>query len=398
MPRLASLTQQALTGLSVVSGAANLLSNGDFSLLDFTNWTLTNDVSSSASTGAAEITGGATPATLSQTILVDEFTAYKLEYDITEFTDLGGASVSLIVTSSSDGVIVTQSISATSIDSRVLFYTSDTEVSVQVSVSNATISIDNVFIGEAVEAYEYTLVNSADPTNTTWRSTLAPAGYIYVPNNGIYSFEPIEDATGMFQSSSTVGTGVENWDTSTITNMNRMFQNAVNFTGNVTSWDTSNVINMDSMFRSATSFSRSIGVWNVSSVQNMDNMFRLANQFDQDISNWNTTNLIQANGFSVDAALKGANWTVAEHPRMRIRSVFGTVVGVSNSFTTQVVCDDTAANLPATPFTMTGQFSNITVTVTGTGANDAGQTVLNFASTPNNWFLGEPLLIELFDL
>ena len=56
-------------------------------------------------------------------------------------------------------------------------------------------------------------------------------------------------------------------------------------------WDTSSVTNMDRMFVNATVFNQDIGNWDVSSVTNMYWMFYGAQRFNQDISGWCVTNI-----------------------------------------------------------------------------------------------------------
>jgi hypothetical protein len=96
--------------------------------------------------------------------------------------------------------------------------------------------------------FYYPLTNTAtDPTNATWRSTRAPAGYIFVPNNGIYADEPITDMNSMF----VVGGNLFNdpdivdWDVSTVTDMTNLFStdgsNTI-FAQDISSWNVLNVL------------------------------------------------------------------------------------------------------------------------------------------------------------
>jgi len=52
-----------------------------------------------------------------------------------------------------------------------------------------------------------------------------------------------------------------------------------NITG-IENWDTSQVTNMKSMFKSATSFNQDIGDWNVSNVTNMRGLFQGCGNFN----------------------------------------------------------------------------------------------------------------------
>jgi surface protein len=57
---------------------------------------------------------------------------------------------------------------------------------------------------------------------------------------------------------------IDDWDTSTITNMSYMFEGQdVMATTDISTWDTSNVTNMDGMFKNAQSFNEDLTRWNV---------------------------------------------------------------------------------------------------------------------------------------
>jgi surface protein len=71
---------------------------------------------------------------------------------------------------------------------------------------------------------------------------------------------------------------------------------------------------MASMFNNADAFNQDISSWNVSSVTDMNNMFDNTDGFNQDISSWNVNNVTTATGFSLNAAQKGTQWLVSEHP------------------------------------------------------------------------------------
>lgn len=398
MPRLASITQQSLLGIGIARGAVNILENGDFRAGDFTGWLIVNDIASSVTNETASVTAGATTTTVTQTVTVEALTGYIVGIDITAFTDAGAADVSFSVSSASDGTIVTVPISNTG-SFTSLFYTTDTEVSIVLSITNATVEFDNVTLAEATDQFFYPLTTSTDPTSTSWRTNYAPDSYLFVPNTGIYTETPIVSMRDMFLGNTSFNNGsITDWDTSTVLSMQDMFSQNNTFNQDISSWDTASVTNMAGMFESTNQFNQDISNWTVTNVANMANMFNNADGFQQDISNWNLNSLLNAGSFSTGAALKGTGWTQAEHPQMRMRSQFSNVIGISDSTTTQITCDDTAAGLPGTPFTITGAFSGTTVTVTSVGANDAEQSVLRFASTPDSWFVGEPLLIELYEL
>nr|VZR98283.1 hypothetical protein MF5295_00706 [Mycoplasma feriruminatoris] len=57
--------------------------------------------------------------------------------------------------------------------------------------------------------------------------------------------------------------GIENWDTSRITNMNKTFYGATKFNGDITKWITNNVEDMSYMFFNAEGFKRDLSRWSV---------------------------------------------------------------------------------------------------------------------------------------
>ncbi len=92
---------------------------------------------------------------------------------------------------------------------------------------------------------------------------------------------------------SLVGTpAFNNWDVSTITNMDSMFSSCSIFNSPIGNWDVSNVENMPAMFVNATSFNEDIGNWDVSNVKIMWAMFSGCHSFNQNINNWNVSNVI----------------------------------------------------------------------------------------------------------
>ena len=67
---------------------------------------------------------------------------------------------------------------------------------------------------------------------------------------------------------------ISDWNTSSVTNMNKAFKDRTTFDEDISSWDTSSVTNMRMMF-DQTSFNQDISDWNVSSVTNMGFLTRI---------------------------------------------------------------------------------------------------------------------------
>ena len=91
---------------------------------------------------------------------------------------------------------------------------------------------------------------------------------------------------------SLVGTpAFNNWDVSTITNMDSMFNSCSSFNSPIGNWDVSNVENMPAMFFNATLFNKDIRNWDVSNVKIMWAMFAGSHSFNQNIDNWDVSNV-----------------------------------------------------------------------------------------------------------
>jgi hypothetical protein len=137
----------------------------------------------------------------------------------------------------------------------------------------------------------YPMRNTAtDQTDTTWRSTLAPLGYEFLPNVGIVSEEPITDMTDMFANAIMDDPDLQYWKTDTVTSFQGMFSGS-GFNQSIANWNTRNVTDMSFMF-AGSGFNQPIGVWDVTSVTNFNSMFQNAAAFDQNLSTWNVEHII----------------------------------------------------------------------------------------------------------
>jgi len=98
----------------------------------------------------------------------------------------------------------------------------------------------------------------------------------------------VTDMEGVFNGATNFNQNIGSWNTSNVTDMQNMFANATAFNQNIGIWDTSNVTNMFSMFSNAAAFNQNIGGWDMSNVTNMGSMFSGATAFNQDIGSWDT--------------------------------------------------------------------------------------------------------------
>ncbi len=99
----------------------------------------------------------------------------------------------------------------------------------------------------------------------------------------------ITDMNGMFYITSVFNQNIGGWDVSKVTDMNGMFLDATAFNQDIGDWDVSSVTNMEDMFTRALAFNQDIGRWNVSSVTDMRSMFGLTASFNQDIGSWDVS-------------------------------------------------------------------------------------------------------------
>ncbi len=88
------------------------------------------------------------------------------------------------------------------------------------------------------------------------------------------------------QSSRTDFSGIENWDTSHVTDMSGMFYCCDRFNQDISSWDVSSVKDMSHMFWGCKQFNQYIGSWDVGNVKEMQDMFLGCENFDQDLNDW----------------------------------------------------------------------------------------------------------------
>lgn len=85
--------------------------------------------------------------------------------------------------------------------------------------------------------------------------------------------------------------GINNWNTSDVTDMGEMFTSCVSFNQPIGGWDVSNVTDMGKMFQRATNFNQDIGGWDVSSVTGFLETFLGADSFNQNLSSWDVSSV-----------------------------------------------------------------------------------------------------------
>lgn len=152
--------------------------------------------------------------------------------------------------------------------------------------------------------------------NTNMAGGFYDCGNLKITATDVPNFTGVTDMSNMFLSCYSITSipNINQWDTSSVTNMSRMFSNAQNFNGDLSGWDTSAVTNMYGMFSNTQNFNGDLSGWNTSAVTNMQAMFNYATKFNSDISKWNTGKVNDmsymfagANAFNQDIS----NWNVA---------------------------------------------------------------------------------------
>ncbi|WP_420604157.1 BspA family leucine-rich repeat surface protein [Flagellimonas sp.] len=117
-----------------------------------------------------------------------------------------------------------------------------------------------------------------------------------------------------------VNESINDWDTSTVTDMSFLFASANSFNTNINQWNTSNVIDMSGMFIMNDVFNQPIGVWNTSNVQNMGSMFNMTGSFNEDIGNWDVSKVNDMSQMFEDSQVFNQpldNWNVSSVKSMR---------------------------------------------------------------------------------
>ena len=111
------------------------------------------------------------------------------------------------------------------------------------------------------------------------------------------------------------GDGIENWDVSRVTDMNRAFQYARNFIGDLSKWSTDSLNNIDSIFRQCYKFNSPVNHFKVDKVTNFSAAFSDCSAFNQDLGLWDTSAGIKFSGMFFDAPLFNqdiGSWNVSK--------------------------------------------------------------------------------------
>lgn len=122
---------------------------------------------------------------------------------------------------------------------------------------------------------------------------------------------------------------LENWDTSSITNMSGAFREAINFNRNIGNWNTGNVTDMSRILQTCISFNQSIGSWDVSGVTDMSYMLNGTTSFNQNLGTWDVSNvsnfqdMFKSSGFNNGGNSSIGNWTIKTSGPVIMSGMFG---------------------------------------------------------------------------
>lgn len=137
--------------------------------------------------------------------------------------------------------------------------------------------------------------NQWDTSSVTNMQGMFEGAILFNQPIGSWDTSKVTSMRSMFNYAEKFNQPISNWDTGKVTDMVAMFYNAYVFNQPIGNWDTSKVTNMEAMFYNATKFDQPIGDWDTGNVTNMSAMFKFSHtsltkyDFNQDISRWNTS-------------------------------------------------------------------------------------------------------------
>lgn len=135
------------------------------------------------------------------------------------------------------------------------------------------------------------------------------------PTINDWNISSVTNLQSTFQGCFLFNQPVGNWDTSNVVNMGTTFLMAQKFNQPLAGWNTSNVETMTAMFNNAREFNQPIGNWDLSENLDCEFMFSNAWKFNQPIGNWNTSKVVEMNSMFSNAKVFNQNigsWNTSE--------------------------------------------------------------------------------------
>ncbi len=165
------------------------------------------------------------------------------------------------------------------------------------------------------------VINNWDVTTITDMEYMFQYAISFNQDIGDWDVSAVTEMNGMFYGASAFNQDIGDWDVSAVTGMNGMFQGASAFNQNIGNWNVSIVSNMQAMFSGASAFNQNIGSWDVSSVIYLLQMFEDAISFNYNIDNWDVSNVIWATSMFENATSYNQplnSWDVSSVTTMRL--------------------------------------------------------------------------------
>jgi surface protein len=129
-----------------------------------------------------------------------------------------------------------------------------------------------------------------------------------VPNMNQWNTSTVTDMLGTFYACTRFNENISNWNTANVTTMYDMFQGAARFNQNIGQWNTGKVTQMEFMFKDASAFNQDLSAWDVANVDFMGSMFLHAGSFNQNLAAWapqfsnhiDLSNFLDSSGLSIN--------------------------------------------------------------------------------------------------
>jgi surface protein len=143
-------------------------------------------------------------------------------------------------------------------------------------------------------AIDAPIINTTSLENT-FRACRSFDGYVGNWDvSGVQKFGFGGQGHGMFRDCIVFNNGgvndMDNWDTSSLNDIQTMFLNCAAFNQDLPSWDVSSCTSLASVFSGCIAFNGDVTTWDVSNITNFVAVFNLCAAFNQDISGWNVSN------------------------------------------------------------------------------------------------------------
>ena len=166
------------------------------------------------------------------------------------------------------------------------------------------------FVGTAISKWITTSVKSL-------QNTFTKASAMNVDLSG-WKVGKVTSLDGTFDGASKfAGTGLDSWDTSSVTRLASTFWDAREMNADLTGWKVDRVTSLHWTFYSASKFTGAgLDSWNTEAVKSLSDTFREAGEMNSDLSKWKTAQVVMLkNTFKSASKFTGAGvdlWDVSK--------------------------------------------------------------------------------------